>query len=93
MEEEQNCHLTFDIRHAYEQITSELNAVKYELEHSTHVIQELKVQNAKLKSDKFEGLQKLETTIIERNVLKADVDRLKIIETIKLKRWSKKKQI
>ena len=90
LEEEQKCHPTSDIHHNYEQIKSELNVVKDELEHSNHVIQELKVQNAKLNFEKDVGLEKLETTIKDKNVLKADVDRLKIIETIKLKEIEQK---
>ena len=90
LEEEQSCHPPFDIHHAYEQIKSELNVVKDELERSNHVIQELKVQNAKLNYEKDVGLEKLETTIEDKDDLKAEVDRLNYFESFLLKEIEQK---
>ena len=90
LEEEQKCHPTYDIHHDYEQIQSELTVVKDELEHSNHVIQELKVRNAKLNFEKDVALEKLETTIEEKEDLKAEVDRLNYFESFLLKEVEQK---
>ena len=90
LDEEQNCHPTFDIHLDYERIKSELNVVKDELEHSNNVIQEIKVQNAKLNFEKDVGLEKLETTNKDKYDLKAEVDRLNYFESFLLREIEQK---
>ena len=79
--EEQNCPPT----NGYEQIKLELDKAKDNLEHSNNMIQELKVQNAKLKCEKKVDLENMEKAMKVKDYLKSQINELKNIESLKSK--------